>query len=289
MRDNYANDARHAYIVNGASSANGIVFLNNVSETAFWASESHRQWGHGILYDNHQEVNPRHSDPMLSSCSHEDISLRLGHNYDNNGDIVENSGQHGWSTANAVAWNAELDGSKILVHKPPIVQNFVIGYKNGPVVNSYAGGPSFDEPVKPYIDHQNASVSPQSLYLAQLEDRGISAPSLSMKPLDHENISLHEVKESTAGFDIKEVTIHAFPNPFQSLLTFSYAVPKATSLKLELYDILGRRVSVIFDGFVNSGAQTSVFEAHDDLSPGIYFYRLVTDKTIKSGSVLLLH
>ena len=287
LRDNYANDARHAYMSNGGTSVNGIVFLNNVSEEAFLASEGHRHWSHGMLYDNHQEVNPRHGDPQYSSCSNENIGLRIGHNYGNDGTVNPDTTapNQGWATVNSVVWNAEMDDSKILIHKPPTTQNFVIGYElSTTVTNSYANGPSFNSPVRPYVDGLGATVTPQSLYLAQLSDRGFSAPSLSQRPSYPENT--FEVKTLKETPPIEEFSIDSYPNPFNRSLTIEYSLPKMTPLKVELFDILGRKVGVLYEGVGYAGAHKVVYEANGLLSAGLYVYRVTTDVETKSGTIL---
>ena len=58
--DCFAGNARHAYTSNGTSSVSGVVFLRGTAQFSHAASEGHRRWSQGLLYDNHVELAPNH-------------------------------------------------------------------------------------------------------------------------------------------------------------------------------------------------------------------------------------
>jgi hypothetical protein len=64
-----------------------------------------------------------------------------------------------------------------------------------------------------------------------------------------------------------------YPNPFNATTTFSFSVPRASDVRLALYDILGREAAVVFSGHVNAGTQSVSFDAAH-LASGIYFVQL---------------
>jgi hypothetical protein len=64
-----------------------------------------------------------------------------------------------------------------------------------------------------------------------------------------------------------------YPNPFSPSTTIAFVLPEAQSVRLEVYDLLGRRVARILDGALSAGAHQRVFDA-SSLSSGIYIYRL---------------
>jgi hypothetical protein len=68
------------------------------------------------------------------------------------------------------------------------------------------------------------------------------------------------------------------PNPFNPETRISYYLPEGCEVKLTIYNILGRRVRTLFEGYQNAGMKTLVWDGNDDqgtqLSSGIYFYRL---------------
>ena len=85
--------------------------------------------------------------------------------------------------------------------------------------------------------------------------------------------------------DIEDVPIPAelgfvlgqnFPNPFQSQTTIPYRMERDGHVTLEVYDLLGRRVAQIKEGFESAGAHTATVSM-DRQAPGTYFYKLSVD------------
>ena len=72
-----------------------------------------------------------------------------------------------------------------------------------------------------------------------------------------------------------------FPNPFNSQTTISYELPSNANTTLIVYDILGNEVETLVNQVQNSGSYKITFNA-DDLSSGIYYYRLTIMETGKS-------
>lgn len=68
-----------------------------------------------------------------------------------------------------------------------------------------------------------------------------------------------------------------YPNPFNPSTKIQYAIPKAGSVQLVVYDILGQQVATLVNEYKTAGIYTVDFNA-SSLSSGIYFYK------IKSGS-----
>ena len=66
-----------------------------------------------------------------------------------------------------------------------------------------------------------------------------------------------------------------YPNPFNPTTTISFTVPEASPVRLAVYDMLGREVSVLIDANVSAGQMEVVFDA-GGLPTGTYLYRLST-------------
>ncbi len=64
-----------------------------------------------------------------------------------------------------------------------------------------------------------------------------------------------------------------YPNPFNPTTRLSFELAAAGRAKLAVYDMLGRQVSVLFDGFLGAGSHSAEFNARL-LASGVYFYRL---------------
>ncbi|MEL7361868.1 MAG: T9SS type A sorting domain-containing protein, partial [Bacteroidota bacterium] len=64
-----------------------------------------------------------------------------------------------------------------------------------------------------------------------------------------------------------------YPNPFAQETSVAYTLPEATEVKLEVFDVLGRRVVILVDDLKNAGTHEVTFRA-DGLASGLYLYRL---------------
>jgi aminopeptidase N len=64
-----------------------------------------------------------------------------------------------------------------------------------------------------------------------------------------------------------------YPNPFNPATTIAYTLPARVHVKLEIYDVLGRKIVTLADGFQDPGQHTAVFDA-SSLASGTYLYRL---------------
>jgi len=64
-----------------------------------------------------------------------------------------------------------------------------------------------------------------------------------------------------------------YPNPFNARTTIEYGLPEAGHVKIEVYDLLGRRVATLLDEIKQAGYHQEAWDASDN-SSGVYFYRL---------------
>jgi hypothetical protein len=81
--------------------------------------------------------------------------------------------------------------------------------------------------------------------------------------------------------------LSVFPNPFNPSTEIRYDLPHAGNISLRVFDLLGREVSVLDDGFVEAGAHHVTFDG-GNLSSGIYFARLQTGKFSQTRKLMLL-
>lgn len=72
----------------------------------------------------------------------------------------------------------------------------------------------------------------------------------------------------------ERVTLHAaYPNPFNPATRISFALDQAGPVRLEVFDVLGRRVRLLVDATRTAGLHEAVFDA-TGLPSGTYLYRL---------------
>ena len=89
---------------------------------------------------------------------------------------------------------------------------------------------------------------------------------------------------STAGIDDDKNTPNEYslsqnyPNPFNPSTTISYKLHVSGYTTLKVYDLLGREVLSLVDGYKEAGKYTVEFRVKNaELTSGIYFYRLQVD------------
>ncbi len=74
---------------------------------------------------------------------------------------------------------------------------------------------------------------------------------------------------------------HNYPNPFNPSTVIPYQLPAPTRVRLEIFNILGQRVTTLADGERPSGFHTARWNATDAsgraVAAGVYFYRLKGD------------
>lgn len=90
-----------------------------------------------------------------------------------------------------------------------------------------------------------------------------SAPSLERSPLPPEPNYVLGFKQN-------------YPNPFFQTTTLSYNLPKPMQVRLAVYDILGREVSLLVQASQDAGAYSVDFNA-GALPGGVYFARIELD------------
>ncbi len=78
-----------------------------------------------------------------------------------------------------------------------------------------------------------------------------------------------------------------FPNPFNPSTTIRFALPKSTFVSISVFNCLGEKVSELMNSELNAGFHSISFNA-ENLSSGIYFYRIIADEYIATKKMMLL-
>lgn len=79
----------------------------------------------------------------------------------------------------------------------------------------------------------------------------------------------------------------AYPNPFNSSTIISFELPAASLVKLTVYDIEGREVAWLVEGFMPEGIHQATFNG-SELSCGVYFARLTAEGLHHTRKMLLI-
>ena len=65
----------------------------------------------------------------------------------------------------------------------------------------------------------------------------------------------------------------AYPNPFNPVTTLTFELPQASLVKLEIFDVQGRKVADLINGMRDVGIHHAIWDASTQAS-GLYFYRI---------------
>jgi hypothetical protein len=91
--------------------------------------------------------------------------------------------------------------------------------------------------------------------------------------------------------------VQNYPNPFNPSTIIKYELPKSSVVRLSVYDILGREVSVLVNERRDAGVHEVKFSARggsasggggSNLASGVYFYRLQAGTYVETKRLLLL-
>ena len=78
-----------------------------------------------------------------------------------------------------------------------------------------------------------------------------------------------------------------YPNPFNPLTKIRFSIPNTSQVRVSVYDILGRELTILVNEQLNPGTYEAEFDGTDYPS-GVYFYRLAADNYVESRKMILV-
>ena len=78
-----------------------------------------------------------------------------------------------------------------------------------------------------------------------------------------------------------------YPNPFNPQTTIRFAIPEASYVRIQVFDLLGREVAMLVDGTLSAGRHEVVFDA-TSLASGLYVYRMDAGTFEQHRTMLLM-
>ncbi|MEE9554012.1 MAG: carboxypeptidase regulatory-like domain-containing protein [candidate division Zixibacteria bacterium] len=98
------------------------------------------------------------------------------------------------------------------------------------------------------------------------------------------------VEDKSLSLPAEFITVNAYPNPFNPAATISFDLQRSQHVRVSVYDILGREIDVIADGFYPAG-NNDVFFAPDEsdiLGSSIFFYKVAGENSRATGKMVFL-
>ncbi|MCA2005091.1 MAG: T9SS type A sorting domain-containing protein, partial [Ignavibacterium sp.] len=79
-----------------------------------------------------------------------------------------------------------------------------------------------------------------------------------------------------------------YPNPFNPGTTISWQTPVSGWQTIKLYDLLGREIETIVEGYYEGGSHSTLYIVNSTLPSGVYFYQLRVGDYIETKKMILL-
>lgn len=99
--------------------------------------------------------------------------------------------------------------------------------------------------------------------------------------------NLVDIEETKEVLPTKYTLLQNYPNPFNPSTTIEFQLPVAGKVNLIVLNILGQKVAELADGEFQAGSHKVTFNANN-LSSGVYIYRLVSGNTVITKKMLLV-
>jgi hypothetical protein len=101
--------------------------------------------------------------------------------------------------------------------------------------------------------------------------------------------SYSPIVETVVGAPTTFALNQNYPNPFNPETRIGYRLPVASEVKLELYDMLGRKLATLVNARQEAGAYLIAFNAQTlNLASGMYFYRLQAGNFVETKKMMLM-
>lgn len=78
-----------------------------------------------------------------------------------------------------------------------------------------------------------------------------------------------------------------YPNPFNPETKISFALPEASEVRIDIYNIMGQKVATIAEGPYEAGTHNVTWDGSQS-AIGIYFYKLISDDFSQTRKMILL-
>ena len=89
------------------------------------------------------------------------------------------------------------------------------------------------------------------------------------------SITFNQIRSETKITPENTTLLSSYPNPFNAKTHISFQLQTGGIVNLKIYDIAGREIAALVEGFKPVGAHSILFDA-EGFSSGIYFARLMT-------------
>jgi tetratricopeptide (TPR) repeat protein len=154
--------------------------------------------------------------------------------------------------------------------------------------NEYYGINARFQKLFAYVNIKNDRTKAQQM-LTQIESLNLTDPLWTIQIQRAESM-LGNSGNNNSNSEISAPSGYAvmnYPNPFNPSTIISYQLPKDGVVTVKVFDILGREIKTLVEGYKAQGTYTISFDA-SKLASGIYFYQLRAGNFVSTKKMLFL-
>ncbi|MDI6805019.1 MAG: T9SS type A sorting domain-containing protein [Bacteroidota bacterium] len=95
------------------------------------------------------------------------------------------------------------------------------------------------------------------------------------------------VEQIESGLVSEYKLAQTYPNPFNPTTIINYQLPIGSLVTLKIYDVLGRELTTLVNGFEEAGYKSVEFDA-SNFPSGVYFYRIQSGSFSETKKLILM-
>jgi spore coat protein CotH len=105
----------------------------------------------------------------------------------------------------------------------------------------------------------------------------------NVKLVNHETTAITDRQMHPVIFSLAQ----NYPNPFNPSTTFSFGIQTSSFVSLKIFDVTGRQVATVVSEELAAGKYKRLWNA-EQLSSGVYFYKLQTESYVETKRMVLI-
>ena len=187
-----------------------------------------------------------------------------------------------------ISFDALIDGNEVLLSWETLSETNNAGFEiqHTAGVELYATSLPWD--VLAFVEGHGTTDLPQT-YQYRVEDLALGRYRFRLKQIDFDGtFEYHPEVEVVVEMVERFLVEPVYPNPFNPEAQFHFAVRQTQPVRVELYDMLGRRVKVLYEGVPVAGQMQVVRIDGSALPSGLYVVRVVGEALSWTQMVMLL-
>lgn len=184
------------------------------------------------------------------------------------------------STNNGVNWSITSLNNKQIISISTVGTNVFAGTSSGVYQSTNNGGIwlQINEGLPNSVDVFSLLTTTNYIYAA------LWSQSIWRRPISQLITGISQINHTVSGCYLISQN---YPNPFNPTTSIKFTIPKASSVKITIFDIAGKEVETLVNEEFQSGTYQTKWNGSKYAS-GIYFYKIQADNYKETKSMILI-